>query len=361
VPSHIVSRRDIGRLGSDIIDSRAQWGSRRTASADSYCPFYAWSIVLVLTLSTSVGEFYSLRFTPSTSSLTSQWRVGMHHSTATMPRKRYTALDMQHLTPSSRSTSPLHAAPERCDSFLFESSCIPRDRAVSLPLSTEQAPLQLTDYCIPKPTSILALELLRFGSLEQAVKPSSNKETLPPGKPPEPPEPLVFAESDFPPLTKFLPHPSDLVDIKSGRRCITLPESWQQRQHHRASSAPRRKPETRTRKQTSRSIRYSNIGADSQGNRKTPSVLIEPGNKSPQQATEKPSRKDSLCPPVEVRKRRARNDMASAFPQMSGDARRHYPTGSTRFENRPPVNRATPCKNGPLCRKFQEGWILCPL
>jgi hypothetical protein len=58
VPSHLVSRRDIGRLGSDIIYSRAQWGSRRTASADSYCPFYAWSIVL--TLSASVGEFCSL-------------------------------------------------------------------------------------------------------------------------------------------------------------------------------------------------------------------------------------------------------------------------------------------------------------
>ena len=290
-----------------------------------------------------------------------QWRVGTHHSTATMPRKRYTALDMQHLTSSSRSTSPLHTAPERCDSFLFESSCIPRDRAVSLPLSTEQLPLQLPDYCIPKPTSISALELLRFGSLEQAVNPSFNKEPLPPAKPPELPEPLVFAESDFPPLTSLLPLPSDLVNTKSGRRCITLPESWQQRQYHRASSAPHRRPETRTRKQTSRSIRYSNIGTASQGNRRKPPVLIEPGDTSPEQVANKPSRKDSLCPPVEFRKRRARNDMASAFPQMSGDARRHYPSGSTRFENRPPVNRATPCKNGPLCRKFQEGWILCPL
>jgi len=286
----------------------------------------------------------------------------MHRSTATMPRKRYTALDIQqHLTSSSRSTSPLHTTPERCDFFLSESSCTPRDRAVSLPLSTEHDPLKLLDYCIPKPTSISALELLRFGSQEQAVKSSFNKQSLPPAKPPEPPEPLVFAESDFPPLRKHLPQPSDLVDIKFRRRCITLPESWQQSQYHRASSAPHRKPETRTRKQTSRSIRYSNNGADSQGNRKTPSVLIGPVNTSPEQLADKPSRKDSLCPPVEVRKRRARNDMASAFPQMSGDARRHYPSGSTRFENRPPVNRATPCKNGPLCRKFQEGWILCPL
>jgi hypothetical protein len=285
----------------------------------------------------------------------------MQHSTTTMPRKKYTALDIQHLTTSSsRSTSPLHTAPESCDFFLSAPSCIPRDRAVSLPLSTERDPLKLPDYCIPKPTSISALELLRFGSLEKAVKPSPDKELLPPEKPPEPPEPLVFAESDFPPLTKFPLHTSDLVDIKSGRRCITLPE-FRQRQYHRASSAPLRKPENRNRKQTSRSVRYSNNGTDSQGNRKTPSVLIEPGDTSPERVADKPSRRDSLCPPVEVSKRRARNDMASAFPQMSGDARRHYPSGSTRFENRPPVNRATPCKNGPLCRKFQEGWIQCPL
>jgi len=286
----------------------------------------------------------------------------MQHSTATMPRKKYTALDMQHLTASSsRSASPLHTAPESCEFFLSAPSCTPRDRAVSLPLSTEQDPLKLPDYCIPKPTSISALELLRFGSLEKAVKPSPDKELFPPGKPPELPEPLVFAESDFPPLTKLLSHPSDLVDIKSGRRCITLPESRQQRQYRRASSAPLRKPETRARKQTSRSIRYSNNGADSQGSRKTHSVSIKPGDTSPEPVADKPSRRDSLCPHVEVRKRRARNDMASAFPQMSGDARRHYPSGSTRFENRPPVNRATPCKNGPLCRKFQEGWTQCSL
>lgn len=285
----------------------------------------------------------------------------MQHSTATMPRKKYTALDMQRLTWSSRPTSPLHAASESCDSSLSVPSCTPRDRAVSLPLSTGRDPLKLPDFCIPKAASRSALELLRFGSLGKAVKPSPTNERLPPGKPPEPPEPLVFAESDFPPLEKPLPHPSDLVDIKSGRRCITLPEPWQQPQSRRASSAPLRKPETRTRKHSSRPVRYSNIGADSQGNRKTTSVSIEAGNKSLNQAIEKPSRKDSLCPSLEVRKRRARNDMASAFPQMSGDARRHYPSGSTRFENRPPVNRATPCKNGPLCRKFQEGWILCPL
>ena len=282
----------------------------------------------------------------------------MHHPTATMPRKKYTALDMQQLTPSSRSTSPLYTEPESRDFFLSEPNCTPRERAVSLPFPTGQDPLRLPDFCIPKSTSRSALELLRFGSLEKAVESSATNERHPPG---QPPEPLVFAESDFPPLRKVLPQTSDLVDIKPGRRCITLPESWQQRQYRRASSAPLRKPKTRTRKQTSRSIRYSNNGADSQGNRKTPSVLIGPVNTSPEQLADKPSRKDSLCPPVEVRKRRARNDMASAFPQMSGDARRHYPSGSTRFENRPPVNRATPCKNGPLCRKFQEGWILCPL
>jgi len=54
----------------------------------------------------------------------------------------------------------------------------------------------------------------------------------------------------------------------------------------------------------------------------------------------------------------ARYDMASAFPQMSGDARRHFPSGPNRYENRAPVGRPTTCKNGPLCRKYQEGLIL---
>lgn len=48
-----------------------------------------------------------------------------------------------------------------------------------------------------------------------------------------------------------------------------------------------------------------------------------------------------------------RDDMASGFSQMSGDARRHW--SGNRYENRPPVSRSTPCKNGPLCRKYQEG------
>ena len=55
---------------------------------------------------------------------------------------------------------------------------------------------------------------------------------------------------------------------------------------------------------------------------------------------------------------KCRDDMATAFPRTSGDARR-YPSSSSssgphRLENRPPMSTVL-CRNGPQCRKFQEG------
>jgi len=47
--------------------------------------------------------------------------------------------------------------------------------------------------------------------------------------------------------------------------------------------------------------------------------------------------------------------MATGFHRMSGDARRHPSSSSfNRSENRPPMNNVL-CRNGPQCRKFQEG------
>ena len=70
---------------------------------------------------------------------------------------------------------------------------------------------------------------------------------------------------------------------------------------------------------------------------------------SPHQAT-LPAR------PLPVRRRSASSDdMATGFQQrMSGDARRFPSTGYTRTENRPPMSTVL-CRNGPQCRKFQEG------
>jgi len=50
------------------------------------------------------------------------------------------------------------------------------------------------------------------------------------------------------------------------------------------------------------------------------------------------------------------NDMAAVFPMQSGDARRH-PSAShrnNRLENQRPMSNQL-CRNGPQCRKFQEG------
>ena len=56
-----------------------------------------------------------------------------------------------------------------------------------------------------------------------------------------------------------------------------------------------------------------------------------------------------------------RDDMAAGFQRMSGDARR-YPSSSSnayRVENRPPMSNVL-CRNGPQCRKFQEGRTMSP-
>jgi hypothetical protein len=56
-------------------------------------------------------------------------------------------------------------------------------------------------------------------------------------------------------------------------------------------------------------------------------------------------------PPAPLR----RDDMAAGINRMSGDARR-FPSPGTfnnRYENQRPMN--TLCRNGPQCRKFQEG------
>jgi len=47
--------------------------------------------------------------------------------------------------------------------------------------------------------------------------------------------------------------------------------------------------------------------------------------------------------------------MAAGPHRMSGDARRHPPPSNfTRVENRPPMSSFM-CRNGPQCRKYQEG------
>ena len=69
-----------------------------------------------------------------------------------------------------------------------------------------------------------------------------------------------------------------------------------------------------------------------------PELVIEKGN---QKASES---EHNSC----------RNDMAAGFQRMSGDARRYPSSNLNRSENRPPMNNVL-CRNGPQCRKFQEG------
>lgn len=280
----------------------------------------------------------------------------MEGSSATMPRTKYHALDIQQLTLPSRSTSPIICAPERRNSP-FSDSCCNRGQAFPHRFTSEQDHLELPNSCLAKPASRRALEQLRFGSLQLSHVGSTVDEVLLPEKPAGT---LVFVESDFPPLQQSPSTLSNIVESDHEKRRVTSPEVFQQHRTYRTSSAPVCDLQIRSRKPTLRSIRYRGGEFDRQS---IATAILAPDDTQKSDSarpTVESFRKDSVFVPVEVEKRRARNDMASALPQMSGDARRHYPSGAARYENRPPVNRATPCKNGPLCRKFQEGWIMCP-
>lgn len=60
--------------------------------------------------------------------------------------------------------------------------------------------------------------------------------------------------------------------------------------------------------------------------------------------------------PVTPRSRQCSDDMATGFQRVSGDARRYPSSNFTRVENRPPMSTVL-CRNGPQCRKFQEGQV----
>lgn len=49
------------------------------------------------------------------------------------------------------------------------------------------------------------------------------------------------------------------------------------------------------------------------------------------------------------------DDMAAGFQRISGDARKYPSSTHSRTENRPPMSNVL-CRNGPQCRKFQEGY-----
>jgi len=286
----------------------------------------------------------------------------MEGSSATMPRMKYRTLDSQQLTLASRSTSstPTNSSerhetlwPDFVESTLFFS----RGQACSLLVSPEQQALELPETFVPRTASRPALEQLRFGSSELAHEQNSVSNALHSEKPTKT---GIFLESDFPPLQQHSSTLPIIVDSGFEQRRVTLPEVQHQRYYRRTSSAPIPESRIRSRKPTLRSVRYRDGGLDSQSSQQESLAPVRTEDSSAVNATVKSSRKDSILTPVEAEQRRIRNDMASAFPQMSGDARRHYPSGTPRYENRPPVNRATPCKNGPLCRKFQEGRIPRP-
>ena len=284
----------------------------------------------------------------------------MEGSSATMPRMKYRTLDSQQLTLASRSTSstPTNSSerhetlwPDFVESTLFFS----RGQACSLLVSPEQQALELPETFVPRTASRPALEQLRFGSsgLAHNINLADN-----PSLPEKSTDAGIFLESEFPPLQRHSSTLPIIVDSGFEKRRITQPEA---RHPQRISSAPVPDSRVRSRKPTLRSIRYRDGGLDSQSSQHASLAPIGTEESSSVDVTIKSSRKDSLLTPVEAEQRQIRNDMASAFSQMSGDARRHYPSGTTRYENRPPVNRATPCKNGPLCRKFQEGRIPFPI
>jgi hypothetical protein len=288
----------------------------------------------------------------------------MERLSATMPRREYRALDSQQLTLPSRSTSPTSSSnsSERRETlwsdFTESKFLCRRGRVRSELFSPDQHSLELPNTCLPKTASRPALEKLRFGSSEiiRDTNPANDDSFTE-----KPTEDGIFSESDFPPLQRHSSTLPVIVDSGFEQRRITPPEAHYRRCSLKVSSAPVPDLRIRSRKPTLRSIRHRDGGPDNQRSQHASPAPVGIDEPKSVDVITKTSRKDSILTPIEADQRRVRNDMASAFTQMSGDARRHYPSGTPRYENRPPVNRATPCKNGPLCRKFQEGRIPYPL
>lgn len=274
-----------------------------------------------------------------------------------MPRrKRYRALDLQQLTLSSRSSSPFYKSDTsgRRDSF---SSQTTGDRIRGLLNPGSSPPLELPDSCILTSSSRQALEILQFGSSSTSTRsaPETERHSLE-----KSPKLSVLLESDFPPLKPTSLKLVNPVETSFTRRCITSPVRLQRSKSLEPPSSSVRDLQPRS-GYTSPLEYISNRqgGANQQPDKDSHPANCESRLPSHHQA-KIASCKVSRRVYTEPGDRLGRNDMASAFPQMSGDARRHYSSGSNRYENRPPVNRQTPCKNGPLCRKFQEGSLMCP-
>lgn len=278
-------------------------------------------------------------------------------STATMPRKKYRALDLQQLTlPSRSTTSPFYNtsdAPARHDSFSSQSA---GDRLQKLLDPGSSPPLELPDTCILTSSSRRALELLRFGSLSTSASSTSSKnEGLSLEHSPRLP---FLLDTDFPPLNRSSSNLRDSVDDSLETRLVTSPERLQRSRSLEPISYSFLNPRTRSwRASPLQTVSLEREEVDPQPT--CNSDPVEPTTRFLAEYQATTALKGQRRVFTEPGDRRGRNDMASAFPQMSGDARRHYPSGSNRYENRPPVNRQTPCKNGPLCRKFQEGSLLC--
>ncbi|KAM0713616.1 hypothetical protein Q7P37_010578 [Cladosporium fusiforme] len=249
-----------------------------------------------------------------------------------MPRKKYRTLDLQQLTVSSRSTSPYYNASDtsgRRDSF---SSQTTSDR-IRGPLDPGPSPpLELPDSCILTSSSRQALEVLRFGSSSTSAYSTSRNE-----RPSleQSPKLRILLESDFPPLKPTSLHLSNFVDGDSERRCVTSPEPLQ-----RSKSL---EPPTNLIQDHQAPSRHSSplqyVSDRHGGSNSQPDRDSRPTRSDTRLVTRfqnNPARKVTRRVFTEPGDRRGRNDMASAFPQMSGDARRHYPSGSTRYENRPP-------------------------
>lgn len=268
-----------------------------------------------------------------------------------MPRKKYRPVHMRELTTVSRVSwgHPTKASYRRA--FTFNSGPSSRERRSQHLLTPEDAafgPLPSTVAPAYTQASLDQFEL----KLTQASLESEPRHLYPSfGDPP----PCIFLESDFPPLPASYCESVVGNSRKQQRRSVTLPEPLL----GVGSEVPHQRPwswASRSERPASPESTTSGLGAVVH---RTVSEPCPDETKWP--SAELPDcfarsvQVDSALDVEEPVVYTARYAMASAYPQMSGDARRHFSSGPNRYENRAPVGRPTTCKNGPLCRKYQEG------
>jgi hypothetical protein len=318
------------------VDRGVRLHSRLVATAPTFAPGIEWYACSPL-------SYYVVGQQPTVLLCVARYWI------ANMPRKKYKAIDL--LTVPTRTPADSAWSPAQHDSRLFTFNVGPssRDRGQPPPPTPGEDPQEPSALGPPRDNPRGLLHYLQFGGSQPELKipqPATSFSSLE-----DTPAIYISLDSDFPPLHDTNTKPGRHDSEPSPRRCVTTSQVplWlfgNESLHHSVwSTGSRNLDKAPSDTDLSCIDSFGTQFVSEFGASGTDSWPVD------QHSTRRDTKLDFTDTGVPT----DRHDMAAAYAPMSGDARRHYPAGSNRYENRAPVNRQTTCKNGPLCRKYQEG------